>query len=189
MSYPNLRRLLHASSALVILTVPFGSEAVLRFVLLGGAVLAISLDSLRVAMPAFGKRVVSLVPVFREPEANSLSGATWLSIGFALAAWFPYPASVAGILVGALADPAASLIGSRYGKAAEKTWSGSFAAAIVAAAAIGAVAVFNSTSIPWIAVLLGAAAATVLERWSGKLNDNLLVAPGTALVVWLIIST
>jgi hypothetical protein len=41
--------------------------------------------------------------------------------------------------------------------------------------------------IPLVAVVGGAVGAMALERWSGPLNDNLVVAPGAALIVWLLL--
>ena len=180
MSPTAIRRLLHASSALVLLLHFFGSPDLLRNGLMCCAALAVILDLLRVTRPAFGVVITGLVPVFRASESTRLSGATWLSVGYALASWFPHPAVTAGIMVGAFADPAASWAGSTIAKpTTKKTWVGSGAAAVVAAV------VLLTTGISLIAVVSGAAAAMVLERWSGPLNDNLVVAPGVALTVWL----
>jgi dolichol kinase len=89
---------------------------------------------------------------------------------------------MAGILTGAFADPAASMAGSMVAKPSDrKTWVGSGAAAVVAAAVLFVIGVPN------IAVVGGALAAMALERWSGPLNDNLVVAPGVALIVWLLL--
>lgn len=182
MSPGAVRRLLHASSALVLLLVLYDSTYMLRYVLMGGAALGVVLDSVRVMYPAFGDFVTRLVPVFRTSESKILSGASWLSIGYALAAWLPHPAATAGILVGALADPAASLAGSMAARPSlRKTWIGSGAAALVAAL------VLFVTGISLVAVVGGAAAAMVLERWPGPLDDNLIVAPGVAFVVWLLL--
>ena len=180
MTSATVRRLLHVSSALVLLLLFFGSPALLRYGLMGCAAVAVVLDSLRVTKPAFGAFVTGLVPVFRPSESTRLSGATWLCVGYAAAAWFPHPAVTAGILSGAFADPAASWVGSTVATSStKKTWVGSGAAAVVAAA------VLLATGIPLIVVIGGAAAAMILERWSGPLNDNLGVAPGVALIVWL----
>jgi len=133
-------------------------------------------------MPAFNAFITGLVPVFRATESTKISGATWLSVGYALASWFPHPAMTAGILAGAFADPAASWAGSKLSRSSlKKTWVGSGVALAVAAMVVFSVV----TS--WNATVAGAVAAMVLERWSRPLNDNLVIAPGTALVVWLIL--
>jgi dolichol kinase len=182
MSPPALRRIIHASSAAVLLLAYFGSGELLRYGLAAGAAVALVLDWVRVRNAAFGLFVTNLVPVFRASESNQLSGATWLSVGYAVAAWFPTPAATAGILAGAFADPAASLVGSRFAvDGAKKTWPGSCAAAVASALALLIV------GIPSAAVIAGAAAAMVLERWPGPFNDNLLVAPGVSAAVLLLI--
>jgi dolichol kinase len=92
------------------------------------------------------------------------------------------PAATVGILAGAFADPAASLVGSKYGgDGVKKCWAGSAAAASVAAI------VLLLVGIPLIPAIAGALTAMVLERWSGPLNDNLVVPPGVALVVLLLL--
>jgi dolichol kinase len=177
-----VRRLLHASSALVLFLFFFGSPELLRNGLMGCAAGAVILDSLRVTRPAFGAFFTGLVPVFRTSESTRLSGATWLCIGYALAAWFPHPAVTAGILTGALADPAASWAGTTFSKpSTKKTWIGSGAAALAAAL------VLLTIGFPLIVVGGGAVVAMALERWPGPLNDNLVVAPGVALFAWFLL--
>jgi dolichol kinase len=174
-----LRRLLHAASASVLLIPLIGSWNVLRISLASLAVLAVTLDVWRIRSKTVGKLIESLVPVFKPSEVRRLSGATWLSVGYALAAWFPAVAAVGGIAVAALADPAAWWVGSWGRSSHEKTVSGSAAALAVA------VAVLWMLGVAWPTVLCGAVASTVLERWPGPLDDNLLIAPGLACVIWL----
>jgi dolichol kinase len=168
---------------LVLLVTVYGSAELMRFVLIGGAIVAVLVDSVRITQPAFGMLVKRMVPVFRASESTRLSGATWLCVGYAAAAWFPHPAAAGGILAGAFADPAASWAGSMFAEPSslKKTWVGSLAAAVAAAL------VLFTTGIPLTVVVSGAVAALALERWPGPLNDNLTVAPGVALVVWLLL--
>ena len=56
-----------------------------------------------------------------------------------------------------------------------------------AAAAVVTVLVLLLIGIPIGAAGAGALAAMVLERWPGPLDDNLVVAPGVALIVWLLV--
>jgi dolichol kinase len=178
----SIRRPLHASTASILLLAHFGSVELLRYALAGCAAIALLVDFLRVSRPALGSFFNNLVPVFRASESKQLSGATWLCIGYAAAAWYPLPAATAGILAGAFADPAASLAGSVFGaEGVKKTWVGSATAAVVAGL------VLLPIGVPIVAVLAGAFTAMVLERWPGPLNDNLVVPPGVALVVWLLV--
>ena len=103
-----LRRVLHTSSALVLMIPLVYDWSVLRILLAVTAVVAVVVDIARIRMPGLRHRLARWVPVFRDAEAGRLCGATWLSLGYALAAWFPPVAPAAGILVGAVADPAAS---------------------------------------------------------------------------------
>jgi len=179
MTGPALRRLLHVASVAVVLAVPLGSGATLQYVLAALAVVAVSFDTARIGAPAFKERLEKLLPVFRSAEATRLSGATWLCVGYAVAALFPLPASVAGIAAGAVSDPAASWVGSLGAAVGRKTWWGSAAAWLAAAALLA------PFGLGFPGVLGGATVAAILERWPGPCDDNLLVAPGVALTVWL----
>jgi dolichol kinase len=120
------------------------------------------------------------MPVFRPREASRVSGAAWLGVGYAVAAWLPPPGPVAGILAGALADPAASWAGGKWGGGVRKSWPGTVAAGAVTAVAAAMVGI----AVP---VALGAGlAGAALERWAGPLDDNLVVAPGVAGLVALL---
>ena len=90
-----------------------------------------------------------------------IADRAWLWASFAAASWLPERAAVAGILVAALADPAASLVGSRFGRGARKSWSGTLAALVVAMAAL------FTLEIGWHGATLGAVVAAALERWPG----------------------
>jgi len=95
-----------------------------------------------------------------------------------MTAWMPAPAPAAAVLAGALADPAAALVGGRFGRGQPKSWPGTVAALVVATVALWLIGIA-----PAVAGAAGLAAAA-LERWSGPVDDNLLIAPGVGLVVW-----
>lgn len=181
MSRPGLRRVLHAASAGLLLFVPLWSWSVFRAVATATACTAVVLEAVRLTFPVASKALARVVPVYRQTEHSRPSGAMWLAIGFGLAAWFPPRLPALALLVGALADPAASFVGERWGnRSARKSAVGSLAFFVVAWAAALAVGTL------WYKGLAIAAVATALERWSGPLDDNLLVAPGTALTAWLL---
>jgi len=172
-----LRPLLHAGTALLLLTL-LQSWQLLRAVLLLGGLAAVAFEALRLGQPAVRELAGRLVPVFRPDEAARPSGAAWLFVGYALAAWMPPPAPAAAVLAGALADPAAALVGGRFGGGRAKSWPGTIAAFGAATAALW---IFG---IPPLAAAAAGAAAAALEHWPGPVNDNLLVAPGVGLMVW-----
>jgi dolichol kinase len=109
-----------------------------------------------------------------------ISGAAWLALGYAIAAWLPPPGPVAGILAGALADPAAAWVGGRWGGGRRKSVPGS--------ATVAAVTVLGSLAAGLTLPAAGATAilAAALERWSGPLDDNLVLAPGVACLAALL---
>jgi dolichol kinase len=172
-----LRPLLHATTAFLLLTLLQSWQA-LRAALVMVGLLAVVFEALRLSRPGVRDLAARWVPVFRPQEARRPSGAAWLFVGYALAAWMPAPAPVAAVLAGALADPAAALMGGRFGRGRPKSWPGSAAALAIAVLALWL------AGIPPLAAAAGGLAAAALERWSGPVNDNLVVAPGVGLVVW-----
>lgn len=180
MTAPSLRRLLHAATGAALLLVPLFSWQLLRVVLIAAAVLAAVAEVVRLHSSGAGALLARRVPVFREREARRPSGAMWLAVGYALASLTPVPGPTAGILVGALADPAAAWVGSRRGSTGRKTVLGSATHFVVA------LAVVFGTGAAWPISAAAAVVATALERWPLGLDDNLLVAPATALTVVLL---
>lgn len=180
MSRESGRRLIHASTTLLLLIALQWSWTALRVVLAAGVPVILLLELARLRVPALAAWLAARVPVFRSGESRTVSGAVWLWIGYALASWFPPPAALGGILAGAVADPAASLIGSRWGGGAPKSWPGTAAAVAVAGATLGI------AGLGWRAALAGALAGGALERWCRSLDDNLVVAPGVAAALWLL---
>ncbi len=186
MTGPGTRRLIHASTSLVLIVGFVWGWRTFRDLMTVAAALAVVAEYARVTTP-FGNRLQSWISVFRPGERHRPSGAFWLAVGYAVAAWFPAPASVAGILCGALADPAAAWAGAAWkGQASaspgtgRKTWAGSSAAA-----ATGCV-VLLAIGIEPLPAILGALGGSALERWSRPADDNLVMAPGVAALVWLL---
>jgi len=150
-------------------------------VLVGTAILAVGLEIVRLRFPRVRGVLGGMVPVFRPAEAKRPCGAMWLAVGYAIASLLPPPAPMAGILVGAFADPAASWIGEAGRKTSAKTWRGSAGHLVVA------VTVLLLAGFSWTSSIIGAVLGTVLERWPGPFNDNLIVAPAVAASVSLLV--
>jgi dolichol kinase len=152
------------------------------FALFGGlAVIALGLEVARRASPAVRRGVDVLGgPLFRPDEAHGVSGPAMLACGYALC-WGLFAPAVAAvaIVVAALADPAAALVGRRLGRGAPKSPAGSAACAAVSAAVI----LLAGAGAP--AAAAGAVLVALAERvpWPGV--DNLLVplAAGAALTL------
>jgi dolichol kinase len=103
-----------------------------------------------------------------------------LLIGYAVAALLPAHAAVAGILVGALADPVAASVGERFGGGRAKSWPG-FAAAL--AMGWGGLSVLG---LPVPVVIAAGAVGAACERWAVAVDDNLVVAPAVGATVALL---
>lgn len=174
MSGATLRRVLHASTAALAFLPRVLSWPDARLVIGGLAAVAALFELLRLGVPAFARGVTAVLPVFRPAESRRPSGGLWLAIGYAGAAWLPgaTPLAVAaGIAVGALADPAASAVGSWLSRSPGKSWSGTFAAAAVAYLALAFLGLPLEVAVP------AAVLAAVVERVPPPLDDNLFVAP------------
>jgi dolichol kinase len=175
-----MRRTIHAVTSSVLLLGFLGDWSLLRLVLSVSVPVAAVLEGIRIRYPPVRDGFSRLVPVFRPSEAARPSGAFWLLVGYAAAVWFPETPAAAGVLAGALADPAASLVGSRWGGGERKSWIGT-------AAALGvSLAIFLALGLPLVATLAAAAVAAALERWPGPADDNLIIPPGVAVCVWML---
>lgn len=119
--------------------------------------------------------------VFRPSEARHPSGAGTLALGYALAWWlFPPAVAEAAIVVTAVADPAAALVGSRFGHGNAKSLPGSLACAAAAALVLAAFHVRPA------ALAVAAVGAAVAERAPWRGTDNLAVPLAVgALLRWL----
>lgn len=172
-----LRPLLHVSSAAILLLALWSWDA-LRLVLTAGGAAALAFEALRLRVPTFRDWLAALVPVFRPREAEQVSGAAWLALGYAAVSWLPAPAPGAAILTAALADPAGAIVGARFGRGERKSWPGTAAVGVTALLALSAL------GWPWLSVLGGATVAAVVERWSAPLDDNLVVPIAVGVAVW-----
>ena len=178
MSSSALRRTIHLSTAFLVLVGEFIGWGTFRVWISGLAAVAVVVEFLRLRNPTLGGVLSRAVPAFRPEESRKPSGAFWLVLGYVGAAWVPAPGAAAGILVGAVADPTASLVGSRWGGGAPKSWLGSLAALV---ASLG---VLSLLGLPLATIGVASATAAAIERWSKPLDDNLVLAPAVAAVVW-----
>jgi dolichol kinase len=142
-------------------------------------VVAFLAEVARLVSPRAGALVRGLAGgLFRPAEERAPSGAGLLAVGYALAWWlFPPAAAEAGIIVAAVADPAAALAGSRLGRGAAKSLPGSVACACAAALAL---ALLRTPPAGVVAGALGAAAA---ERVPWRGADNLAVPVAVAAIL------
>jgi len=178
------RRTLHLASAFLGLAaqagiLPGGTMTALLLALMASALLLEALRRRNHKVNAVLAR--ASLGALRPAEHDGLTGATWLAVGYAVT-WLVAPASVAAraIVVAAVADPAAALVG-RWAVPAggRKTAAGS------AGAFVAALAVLWALGTGWRGTLAGAATATLAERVPGRGLDNLVIPLSTAAALWM----
>ena len=173
--YPSpTRKLMHLAIALVPAVGWWGSYwlALSLFGLLLGASALIELARRRWSWP--NRLLWRLLPTtFRSWEGSHLLGSTWYAIG-ALVTMILWGQDVGGtsVLFLAWGDPAAELVGRRWGgQAGGKTVAGSLGClmACLLAALVGV----GMGGLTPLAALAGVLVATAVERWSPPPDDNL----------------
>ena len=119
-------------------------------------------------------------PVAHPHEADHVNSATWYTTAILILAWlFPIDAGVVGLVVLGVADPAAAIVGRRYGRTPigqRRTLEGTLA--FVAVGFLGAAFVLWLTDHPGPVVLLalaGAVGGAVGEILSRRIDDNLMI--------------
>ena len=138
-------------------------------------------ETARLASPRVAAALARLAGgAFRPSEAHRPSGAGTLALGYAVVWWlFPPAVAEAAIVVAALADPAAALVGSRFGRGVAQSVPGSLACAGVAATVLAVL------RFPPAALVVAAVGAAAAERapWPGTDNFVVPLAVG-ALLHW-----
>ena len=153
------------------------------------AVVWVGLDLGRLYLPPlnnFLMRVFGLL--LKRRESGALTGSSYLILGTVICLYtFPPITAIAALFYIALGDPAAALVGGRFGKLRlpnGRSLEGS-AAMLCVCLLTGA-----ALELPASASAAGALAATLAELYSGRLDDNLTVplAGGGAITVtqWML---
>lgn len=184
------RRAFHACSGLLLGLGPpaLGLSRGTTVALLAGALaIAATLDGVRLRRPALNARFFKVFRHLASPrEAEGPASSTWYVLG-ALLAWllFPAPYASGAILVLALADPAASLIGRIWGTVpvGKGSAQGSLAFAVVAWVSL---TLLLGSPVLMLAVASLVACAEVLPL---RADDNLVIPLTTGGLLWLILGT
>lgn len=142
-------------------------------ILLGaGAFVVLVADILRLRYPPANVLFFKAFRLLASPrEASGLASSTWYAIAVAAAVTlFPLQHAVSGILVLALADPAGSYVGQRWGARPflGGTIAGSATFCLVAGVVLG---LRHPPAVAAVAVV----AAALAERRSWPLDDNLAI--------------
>ncbi len=172
-----------AVAALLAILAPTRGTAV---VALGAMVLAaFAVDALRLTTPAANALFFRVFGKFASPrEAKGIASSTWYAAGiFLVVALFPRDVAITAVLVLGLCDPAAAVLGRRFGR---RPFLGGTLEGTVAFFAVCAVIIVLRHT--WPAALVASAAAALAERRSWPLDDNLTVPVVCASVIQAIAS-
>ncbi len=179
------RRLFHAGNGLVVAFSPpvFGLEKRGLLLILGSLLVALlGFDFARLRVPRINTLFFELFPSLVSPrEAKRVASSTWYVCGVILTyALFPAHIAVPAIVVLALADPMASIVGRLWGvrRVGNGTALGSLAFFSVAFLVLSAFFGPASAVVP-------ALVATGVEVVPWRLDDNLTVVVGGATALWM----
>lgn len=180
------RRVFHMSSglALAALGAVVGPDrASLSWILGGALLLAASLDGVRLRHPRVNEWFFRTLMGLASPrEARGVASSTWYLVGLLVVQlWFPASAWIPAVLVLALADPAAGVVGRLWGQ--RKIGAGTLEGSATFFAVSFAVLLAFAT--PTVA-LVAAAWVTVWEATPLPVDDNLIVPVATALAMTLL---
>lgn len=147
--------------------------------------LAIIFEAGRVLWPQANQLIMRWLPLFKEKEARSITGATFMLVTALVAfALFDREVAVLAFLFLAVGDPAAALVGTRArrGRIFGKSVAGAAAFAITASAAGSLAAIHPVVPLTWW-LYAGAAVAAVTELLPLRVDDNISVplASGAAM--------
>lgn len=169
------RRLFHATNGTLLVlalgNLPIPTSLALLFL---GALLAVLVvtDALRLARPDLNILFFRTFSRLASPrEEKGVASSTWYVLGALLALiLFPRSAALAGILTLALADPAASVAGRKWGR--RRLGAGSVEGSLVF---FLVASVTLSFFVSWPVALAGALATASVEALPWPVDDNLSV--------------
>jgi len=184
------RRVFHAVSGMVVGLGPRAlglTHGVTLTLLTAAFLVALALDVLRLRRPAVNRAFfVTFARLASPREARGIASSTWFTLAALLShALFPPSYAAAALVVLALADPAASVVGRLRGSVPLGKGSVQGTAAFFAVA-WGVLAIMTGAPLAMVPVAVGVAAMEVVP---GLVDDNLVVPLVTGGLLWLILGT
>ena len=184
------RRLFHSSAGVLIawlLTLPRPTRIELIVLLAGALLIAGTLDFVRLRSPAANVRFFKALRLLASPrEKDQVASSTWYLIGvLATVLIAPVPYAASAILVLALADPSASVVGRVWGR--RRIGSGTVLGTLVFVTVAAVVLGVRHT---WALAIPTAIVVSAVEVLRVPIDDNLRVPIAAALTlmgfgVWL----
>jgi acyl phosphate:glycerol-3-phosphate acyltransferase len=150
------------------------------------AVICFSLEWVRFRRPDFNHRIFGLLSFFiRQEEKKHFTGAFYYLVGTAItAALFTREIAVTAVLFLAFGDPAASLVGNRWGRV--RLWGKSLEGDLACFAAcflVGTGLVYFQNDLDWRVILSGSLAAMIIQAIPLRINDNITIPIGAGVVM------
>ena len=176
------RKLIHiSSSSIALLLWYFGKDNFLPWVLVVAIIVPI-LDFSRKYVNILKNIYFSLFRyVTRSHEYTTLSGASWVFLGIGITVCiFSEKVAIISILVMSLSDSAAAIIGIKFGttRLFDKSLEGTLSFLITTYMII-----FLLSSASIIFSLITSILITIIELFSNKFNDNIIIPIATALIL------
>ncbi len=166
------RKMVHLTSIIIVLTYYyFGKQAVLSLL----TVILIMILELEYFRIEWGKKLPLVHSLFRTKETDRLGGHVFFIIGSIIAiSVFPKEIASAAVLMTTFGDASAAIFGKAFGR----TWIPGLKNRAIegCAAEFMADIIIGWIFLPdWIAILVMAGTATVVETLTDKMDDNLLI--------------
>ncbi len=176
-----VRSVIHAmNGTLVLLALAALDDVGTRWLAVGAVVAAWGMESSRRVWPAVNRFLMTVMgPMAHPHETDRVNSATWYVSALLLLAFVvPEAAGAVAVAVLAWGDPAAGLVGRRFGRT--RFANGRSAEGSLAFVAVGTVAAWGALRLVgspggWDVALLAAVAGAVAEQLSGRLDDNAVV--------------
>ena len=189
------RNVYHATHALLIVWLVMHVLSPFGMVLTAGgfALFAWTCELSRRRWPALNTALMRFFAPFAHPhEHHDVNSATWIVTALTVVALlFSKPVAGVGVVVVGFADPAAAIIGRRWGRtrlAGGRTLEGSLAFVGVGAAVASALLMLYMPGVTFAgAALVGIAAAVVgaLAELYSRVDDNLSIPIASGAAAWL----
>ncbi|MCZ7400459.1 MAG: SEC59/DGK1/VTE5 family protein [Candidatus Methanoperedens sp.] len=166
------RKTIHLTSIIIVLTYYyFGKQAVLLLL----TVYLIAILELEYFRIEWGKKMPFVHGLFRTKEADRLGGHVFFTIGSIIAiSVFPKEIASAAVLMTTFGDTSAAIFGKAFGR----MWIPGLKNRAIEGCAAEFVTdiIIGWIFLPgWMAVLIMAGTATVVETLTNKMDDNLLI--------------
>ncbi|MDE2801802.1 MAG: SEC59/DGK1/VTE5 family protein [Chloroflexota bacterium] len=189
------RRLLHLTASIIIAGLVLGLEYRTAVYIIGSVTAAMAVtEAIRLAAPAVNERYIHWLGPFMKPrERRAPTAATYHALGsLTVLLVFGSPIAALAVLFMGIGDPAAGVVGTRYGRlrvrvpgrrTGAKSVEGTLAFLASSSAVVAVLWAAGVYGTLWPA-LAGAAVAALVEFLPIPVEDNVTVPLASAAVMW-----